>query len=80
MKALIAKLRAFLLGINDGWHQPHHLSTSRNVEHLANQGGTDDVYNTQDMGINIGQLLRAGTKSEAWRLNYWPLPGEAKEK
>jgi hypothetical protein len=32
------------------------------------------------MGINIGQLLRAGTKSEAWRLNYWPLPGEAKEK
>jgi hypothetical protein len=69
MKRTIALIRAFLYGVRDGWHQPTYLSTSRNVEHL---GYDDDVYNTQDMGINVGQLLRAGTKSEAWQLGYWP--------
>lgn len=73
MKALIAVTRAFLYGVRDGWDEPYHLSTSRNMDHLLELGGDDRVYNTQDRGINVGQLVRAGRNSEAWQLNYWPV-------
>lgn len=67
MKAL---LKAFAYGVNDGWHQPTYLSTSWNLDHLPGTG--DDLYNWQDRGINVGQFIRAGFKSEAWKLGYWP--------
>lgn len=50
-------LRAFAYGVRDGWQQPHEVSISRNVEHLDD--GTGTVYDDQDRGINLGQMLRA---------------------
>jgi hypothetical protein len=73
MRTALALLIAFLRGIPDGWRQPYALSTSRNMDDLAEWGDTDDAYNWGDSGINVGQLLRAGTKSEAWSENYWPV-------
>jgi len=63
-------LRAFILGVRDGWNQPHDLSTSYNVDHLHRDG--NNVYEWQDRGINIGQIIRAGRQSQAWALRYWP--------
>jgi hypothetical protein len=59
------RLRAWTLGIRDGWNQPIVLSTSTNVDHLG------DVQESLDRGINLGQLLRAGHRSQAARLGYW---------
>lgn len=61
-------IRAFLLGIRDGWQQPHEVNYSANVEHLDT--GRRDVYEAQDAGINVGQILRAGRRSEAWRMRH----------
>lgn len=73
MRRALAAVAAFAYGIRDGWRQPHHLSTSRNMDALAEFGRTDEVYNWQDGGINIGQLARAGRKSQAYAERYWPL-------
>lgn len=73
MRRALAAVAAVIYGIRDGWRQADYLHTSRNVEHLSEFGRTDEVYNWQDGGINIGQLLRAGRKSQAWRENYWPV-------
>jgi hypothetical protein len=54
-------LKAYLLGIRDGWDQPHDLSTSTNVEHLE-VSDTSDIPGAQeslDAGINLGQWLRS---------------------
>lgn len=53
----VSTLRAFAYGVLDGWKQPHEVSSSRNVEHLDNGSGT--VYDDQDRGINLGQMLRS---------------------
>lgn len=63
------RLTAWVLGIRDGWAQPLDLSTSRNTDHLG------CVQESQDRGINLGQMLRAGRRSQAWREGYrkvWP--------
>lgn len=62
---------AFIYGLQDGWRQPTYLSTSRNVDHLFE--GSDRIYEALDSGINIGQLLRAGTRSQTWNEGYWPV-------
>jgi hypothetical protein len=67
----LATIRAFFYGIPDGWNQPYYLNTSRNVDHLFS--GSDDVYGALDAGINVGQLLRAGSNSQAWQEGYWPV-------
>lgn len=68
-------LRAFMLGIRDGWSQPVGLSSSYNVDHLDD--GKAAVHEWLDRGINIGQILRAGRKSEAWQERYWPFTRKA---
>lgn len=50
-------LKAWLLGIRDGWEQPRELSTSLNVEHLDDGEGW--VYDSHDAGINLGQWIRS---------------------
>ena len=69
-------VRAFLYGVRDGWQQPKYLNSSRNVDHLIPEGesgyGKRGVYEWLDKGINIGQLIRAGWKSEAWEQKFWP--------
>lgn len=57
MKRIINHLRAFALGVRDGWNQPRYLSISRNVEHLDD--GWGNVYSALDRGINLGQRLRS---------------------
>lgn len=52
-------LRAYVLGIRDGWNQPFEVSTSYNVDHLYRAGDKKDVHNTHDAGINLGQWLRS---------------------
>lgn len=50
-------LTAFRLGFQDGWEQPHYLSSSWNVEHLP--GDYDINQNALDIGINWGQRIRS---------------------
>lgn len=64
---------AFALGFLDGWRQPIELSTSRNVGFLMGQEG-DGVRDAQDRGVNVGQVVRAGRRSQAWREGWWPRP------
>jgi len=54
-------LKIWLLGIRDGWQQPHDLSTSINIDHLANH---TDAYESLDAGINLGQWLRSPLNHE----------------
>lgn len=71
---MINRLRAWALGVRDGWRQPLDLSTSTNVDHL-NDDHLNDVQDSQDRGINLGQLLRAGHRSQAARERWfrvWP--------
>lgn len=68
--------RAVAIGFADGWSQPIELSTSTNVEHLVDPASPEeDVFDLQDRGINLGQIARAGRKSQAWRERWWPLRG-----
>lgn len=55
----------YLLGVRDGWQQPHSLAWSTNVDHLG-----DAAVETLDRGINLGQFLRAGVNSESFRRGY----------
>lgn len=54
---MLKNLHAFLLGIVDGWQQPHYLSMSLNVDHLHD--GRNDPWGWQDRGINAGQWVRS---------------------
>lgn len=68
---LSKKVRVFLLGLKDGWMQPHELNTSTNVDHLSTtplSGG--ELQNCLDWGVNWGQLLRAGKASQALQEGY----------
>lgn len=80
-----ALLTAWMLGIRDGWEQPLDLSSSTNVDHLDVDGvtfrycGDVTVYDALDAGINLGQILRAGRRSQAWVMGWhhvspWRLP------
>ena len=60
--------KAFWLGVRDGFTQPYEVSSSPNVEYLDN--GVNEVYETLDRGINVGQFIRAGFRSEAWLMGY----------
>ena len=72
MNKVVATVKAFVLGVSDGWVQPYSLSTSWNVSHLFESIGEDAALTWQDRGINIGQFLHAGFKSEAWQRGYFP--------
>lgn len=65
----LMKLRAFLSGVKDGFEQPLLVNSSTNLDHLDGDGEMD-LYESQDRGVNLGQFLRAGTKSEAWNEGY----------
>ena len=72
----IQRLRTVLhvlrMGFIDGWAQPHSLISSWNVSHIETLS-EDTALTVLDRGINLGQLARAGTKSEAWQEGYWPV-------
>ena len=72
----IQKVRSILhilrMGFSDGWSQPYDLSTSWNVSHIETLS-EDTAQELLDRGINLGQLARAGIKSEAWKEGYWPV-------
>jgi hypothetical protein len=53
----IRHLRAYSLGMRDGWQQPHRLATSLNIEHLP--GYDYLMQDSFDAGINLGQWLRS---------------------
>lgn len=80
------RLRAFFVGLGDGWRQPRYLNTSTNVDHLAKvvrpsfEDWDHSVYDYLDRGINIGQFLRAGRKSQAWQEGYWPFHHHLKDR
>lgn len=50
-------IKAFLLGVKDGWNQPYELSSGMTYTEEAR----NDAY---DMGVNLGQLLRAPIKHQ----------------
>lgn len=62
-------IKAWVSGIADGWRQPYDLSTTLNVEHLDD--GTGRVFDALDRGANLGQLLRAGHRSQAFENRYF---------
>ena len=62
-------IKAWLYGIADGWNQPYGMSTSRNVDHLDDGYGT--AAEAHDRGANLGQLIRAGHRSEAFENRYF---------
>jgi hypothetical protein len=66
-------LRAYLTGLADGWRSPVELVTSTNIDHLVEEGNRWDVHEAQDHGINLGQFLRAGRRSQAHREHGFPL-------
>lgn len=55
---LPTQIKAWALGIRDGWAQPYDLSTSTNVDHLRH-ARKQDPQESQDRGINLGQWLRS---------------------
>lgn len=67
------RLITFWIGFRDGWAQPWELVWSRNIEHL-----TDEDYplpaalEVLDRGINLGQSLRGGHRSQADREGLVP--------
>lgn len=68
--SLRAQATALALGLRDGWQQPHEIGWSWNVEHLAD--ASPDVFEIQDLGINLGQFARAQFESEAWTQGFPP--------
>lgn len=57
-------VRAWLLGIRDGWNQPRFVSTSANVDHLYRDDVEGDPQESLDRGINLGQWLRSPLNHE----------------
>jgi hypothetical protein len=63
--AVSHRLTIILAGLRDGWTQPTDLSTSTSV-----------AWEDQEMldrAISVGQLFRAGVRSQTWREGYWPV-------
>ena len=56
----VPHIKAFVLGVGDGWRQPHELRTSTNVDHLG------DVQESLDRGICWGQVLRSPRHHQRW--------------
>lgn len=73
---MIQKIRTVLqvlrMGFSDGWSQPYSLNYSWTVSHIETLS-ENTAQELLDRGINLGQLARAGIKSEAWREGYWPV-------
>lgn len=69
-RPVLNKVRAFGYGIIDGWQQPSELNSSRNVDHLCSDDTDSTIFETLDQGINLGQFLRAGFRSESWLRGY----------
>lgn len=68
---MLNNLKAFVLGVKDGWNQPFELTSSFNVDHLVDDDDFgDSVYESLDRGINFGQFIRAGRASQAWTEGY----------
>lgn len=72
----IQRLRTVLhvlrMGFTDGWAQPHSLNFSWNVSRIETLS-ENTAQELLDRGINLGQLARAGLKSETWQEGYWPV-------
>lgn len=66
-------LKAIISGIRDGWREPLALSSSENLDHLVGEDDRWDVRNVGDWGINLGQFLHAGTRSESHIQYGFPL-------
>lgn len=54
-------LRAWALGVRDGWEQPFSLDSTTNIEHLADLSNPDYflLMDSLDGGCNAGQWLRS---------------------
>lgn len=70
MKRLRARAVAVWLGLVDGFQQPHEVGSSWNLDHLLDV--LPDAYNVHDGALSVGQFVRAGFGSEAWRERLWP--------
>lgn len=66
---MLNRIKAFGYGLQDGWQQPYELSSNRNTDHL----GGWQIREVGDRGINVGQLVRAGVRSQVWRERMWPV-------
>lgn len=62
------RLAVIVAGLRDGWAEPIELSTSTSVP--------DEHQELLDKAINIGQLIRAGRRSQTYCERYWPFSGE----
>lgn len=66
----MSRIAVIVAGLTDGWREPYYLSTSTSVP--------DEHQELLDRAINVGQLVRAGRRSQPWIENWWPvnrLPG-----
>lgn len=73
MSRIGSRARVFWSGVRDGFRQPHDLTWSTNVDHV--QGVRWDPQEVLDGGINVGQFLRSGFRSQSWRERFWPFKG-----
>lgn len=62
------RLAVIVAGLRDGWAEPTDLSTSTSVP--------DEHQELLDKAINIGQLIRAGRRSQTYAERFWPLSNE----
>lgn len=66
-------LVAYYWGFRDGWEQPYELAWSKNIEHLtSDRHDLMAVQEALDRGINMGQSLRGGRRSQADREGFVP--------
>lgn len=72
-KRLRSCVTAIIIGLRDGWRQPHQLNWSTNLEYLGDPEHFARIQDLQDGAISVGQLARAGTSSQAWEEGYWPV-------
>lgn len=64
---------AYYWGFRDGWDQPYELLMSKNAEYLtSDRYDLDRVMIAMDNGINLGQTLRGGRRSQADQEGYVP--------
>ena len=64
---MLKAIKVVLAGLRDGWAQPFDLSTSTSVP--------DEHQELLDRAINVGQLARAGRRSQTYQEKFWPLHG-----
>lgn len=72
---VLTKIKVWCAGFRDGWTQPYDLASSTNVD-VYDDITTDeqwlDLQETLDYGINWGQTLRGGARSQADQEGYVP--------